>query len=228
MIITFSNRKGRVGKTSLCMALANYWASKGVPVKVIDVDPQQSLYVTRENDSKKDDVKPKYDIFKFDLVNHLDECLECIKIFKQLNFHILFDTPAGIDAIVFMHIIKLADYIIVPFQYETISIDLTGRYSMALGMLMEISPKSRTIIYVPNMVDKTKEFFIHFFKAEKVESESKSFYGGIRTPCIPLCSCIEKMNTLYLTSEALVYLSPCLDSLTSIILNGDQIKLNQK
>lgn len=222
MIIAFSNRKSRVGKTSLCMALANYWASNNIPLKVIDVDPQHSLYTARENDYKQDDVKPKYDILKFDLSIHLDEFLEYFKQLKQLNFHILFDTPAGVSSIVFMHIIKLSDYIIVPFQYDTFSIDMTGRYSRSLRLLMKISPKSQTIIYVPNMVDKKKESPFLFFNDEEL-SKSKSFYGGIRTPNIPLCSCVKNINTLYLTSEQLVYLSPCLESLTDIVFNGIQI-----
>lgn len=42
MIISFLNQKGGVGKTTLCVNLASYWARQGARIAVIDADPQGS------------------------------------------------------------------------------------------------------------------------------------------------------------------------------------------
>lgn len=226
MIIAFSNRKGRVGKSSLCMALANYWASNSIPVKVIDVDPQQSLYHTRERDLKMYEEKAKYEVLRFDLSNQLDQFLECIQLLRKSEYRVILDTPAGVNCDIFMHVIKLADYVIIPFQYETFSIDMTGRYSRSLRLLERMFPKlHRTLVYIPNMVAITKGRIFNFVSGGECGNDVEPFCGGIKMPCIPLHECMQKMNTLFLAPEELVCVSPCFENLTNIIqehnaLNG--------
>ena len=47
-IIVFANQKGGVGKTTLCTLFANFLASKGIPVTVIDCDTQQTIFEKRK------------------------------------------------------------------------------------------------------------------------------------------------------------------------------------
>ena len=42
MIVAFLNKKGGVGKTTLALHLAGFWARQGKRVTVIDADPQGS------------------------------------------------------------------------------------------------------------------------------------------------------------------------------------------
>lgn len=218
MVIAFSNRKGYIGKTSLCAALANYWASNDVPVKVIDVDPQQSLYNARENDLKKHAIKPKYEILKFDLSIQVGEFLESIQELNRLNFNVIFDTPPGVDSNVFMNAIRLSDYIIVPFKYDIFSIDMTGRYSRSLRLLAKRYQQEQKIVYVPNMVENNSEFKHNYILDGRLGSSAESFYGGIKAPDVPLCSCMKKINTLFLSHDELVCLSPCLKYLSELIV----------
>ena len=53
VIVTFANQKGGVGKTTLCIAFANYLFSKGVRVTVIDADFQHSIVKRRNADIKE-------------------------------------------------------------------------------------------------------------------------------------------------------------------------------
>jgi chromosome partitioning protein len=43
VVLTFTQQKGGVGKTSLAVHLGTYWASKGQSVALVDGDPQGSL-----------------------------------------------------------------------------------------------------------------------------------------------------------------------------------------
>lgn len=224
MILTFSNKKGGVGKSSLCVALANYWAAQDIPVRIIDVDPQQSLFYAREEDLKKYSESPKYDVLKFDLFNQANKFPEYIRTLKNSGFHVLFDVPGGADSDVFMNIILFSDYVIVPFQYEAFSIDTTGRYGRALKMLEEAFPKlHRTVIYVPNMVD-TRIGRASDRKAWDEWDNNIESVGGIKSPRIPLRACLQRRNTLFLTPGEMACVSPCFDYLTKMIFQSNQMK----
>ena len=45
--VVFANQKGGVGKSTLCILFANYLASKGKDVCIIDTDLQKSLTTYR-------------------------------------------------------------------------------------------------------------------------------------------------------------------------------------
>ena len=125
MIVTFSNRKGGVGKSSLCISLANYWSAQDIPVRVIDVDPQQSLLTAREMDLKTDTAHlPKFDIQRFELYNELNKLPEYVRQLKQSGCHILFDAPGGMGNDLYMHIVL--------FRSSTKIILLSLRESMPL------------------------------------------------------------------------------------------------
>lgn len=219
MIITFSNRKSGVGKSSLCLALANYWASNNIPVKVIDVDPQQSLCKTRKRDLEVYNIKPQYDILKYNLSEQLDEFSKHVDELKKSEEFILFDTPAGINSDIFMYLIMFSDYVIVPFKFETYSIDATGRYSMALRMLEKLYPlQQRSVIYIPNMVDTKSENYSLYNNTSGCDLKMGTYFEN-KSPNIPLHNCMQIRNSLFLAPEALTCVSSCFEYLTKVILH---------
>ena len=52
-IIAFANMKGGVGKSSLCIALANYLTMAKIPVVVVDADLQQTIATLREDEKQE-------------------------------------------------------------------------------------------------------------------------------------------------------------------------------
>lgn len=216
MIITFSNRKARVGKSSLCLALANYWSSRGIPVKVVDGDPQQSLYNTRRNDLKLYDAPPNYDILKYDFEN-MNGFEDFMKRLKGENCYILFDTPAGINSDIFMHLIRISNYVLVPFPLKKFSIDMTGRYSRALQILEDMFPElHRTVIYIPNMIEPKEMDCL-----EKYWNNSLSGSCGLKAPFITLQNCMREVNSFFMTPNVLDCVSPCFKFLTQVIYYGN-------
>lgn len=219
MIITFSNRKSRVGKSSLCLALANYWSSKGIPVKVVDVDPQESLYNTRKDDLKLYDLLPKYDVLKYDM-GKMDGFGDFIKGLNKESSYILFDSPSGMNSD-FMHLIKISDYILVPFQYDTYSIDMTGRYSRALKILADTFPEQhRTVVYIPNMI-----YTQDIDCLEKYWSKYSDYFCGLKAPLITFKKCMREKNSFFMTPDVLDCISPCFKYLTEVIIKSDMSKI---
>ena len=222
MIITFSNRKGGVGKSSLCVSLANYWSSQEIPVKVIDVDPQQSLLNAREMDLKMDNEHPpKFEILKFSLHNQLNKLPEYIRELKSSDSHVLFDAPGGMTSDLYMHIVLFSDVVIVPFQYESFSIESTGEYATVLKKLSEAYPTlKRLAIYVPNMVDTRIGRAADRKRWDAWDEAIDSV--AIRSPRVPLRVCLQRRNTLFQTSEELVCVSPCFDFITQKVFQNNQ------
>lgn len=221
MIITFSNRKGGVGKSSLCVSLANYWSSQDIPVQVIDVDPQQSLLNARALDISMDtEHAPKFDILKFELHNQLNKLPEYIRELKKKDSHILFDAPGGMVNDLYMHIVLFSDFVIVPFQYESFSIESTGEYATVLKKLDEAYPTlKRKAIYVPNMVDTRIGRAVDRKRWDAWDEDIDSV--ALRSPRVPLRVCLQRRNTLFQTSEELACVSPCFDFITNIVFKNN-------
>lgn len=53
VIVTYSNQKGGVGKTTLCVTFANYLVTKGVMVVMIDCDFQHSIMKCQKANIRK-------------------------------------------------------------------------------------------------------------------------------------------------------------------------------
>lgn len=217
MIITFSNRKGGVGKSSLCVSLANYWSSQDIPVLVIDTDPQQSLFTAREIDLKKGTTpEPKFDIRRFELYNELNKLPDYMRRLKQSGSHVLFDVPGGMGNDLYMHIVLFSDVVIVPFQYEDYSIESTGEYATVLKKLSEAYPTlRREVIFVPNMVDTRIGRAADRQRWDAWDKDIDSV--AIRSPRIPLRVCLQRRNTLFQTPEELSSVSPCFKFITNLI-----------
>lgn len=224
MIVTFSNRKGGVGKSSLCVSLANYWSSLDIPVRVIDTDPQQSLLTAREIDLKTDTTHPpKFDIERFELYNELNKLPDYIRHLKQSEFHILFDAPGGMGNDLYMHIVLFSDFVIVPFQYEDYSIESTGEYATVLKKLSEAYPTlKREAIFVPNMVDTRIGRAIDRQRWDIWDKDIDSV--AIRSPRVPLRVCLQRRNTLFQTPEELSCVSPCFEFITKQVFKNTSKK----
>ena len=221
MIVTFSNRKGGVGKSSLCISLANYWSSQNIPVCVIDIDQLHSLLTAREVDLKTDTTHlPRFDIQRFKLYNELDKLPEYMRQLKQSGCRILFDTPGSVENELYMHIVLFSDFVIVPFQYEDFSIESTGEYATVLKKLREAYPTlKREAVFVPNMVDTR---IGRVSDRQRWDAWDKDIDNvAIRSPRVPLRVCLQRRNTLFQTPEELSCVSPCFEFISNIVLKND-------
>ena len=66
-IIVFANQKGGVGKSTLCILLADYLAYWKKNVCIIDTDLQQSATLQREQDRQTFGEEEPYSILSFEI-----------------------------------------------------------------------------------------------------------------------------------------------------------------
>ena len=69
VIIVFANQKGGVGKSTLCLLLANYLVYWKKNVCIIDTDLQQSASLQRQIDEQQFGTEPPYMIQSFPIAD---------------------------------------------------------------------------------------------------------------------------------------------------------------
>ena len=131
-IITFVNRKGGCGKSSLSCLLALYWGGrKGKQVAIKDYDPQGSSQAF------------------VNLVDHPD--ITTYTGGEEFDF-LLIDTPGGIQKRDLKELVELSDLIVVPLCLSPTDI----RSSAETAKLIEAPNKTRLLF---NQVDQRTSAF---------------------------------------------------------------------
>ncbi len=146
MNIIFGNQKGGVGKSTLCIMLANYLTLvKKKQVLVIDMDFQKSINEQRKFDLTKNPERENSKPYEI-LVMDTEDYPKYAKQLKKLNDYILIDLPGRLDDESLIPILKDAHYIICPFFYEIKSVLSTLNFSKFVKFLDE----KKAIFFVPN------------------------------------------------------------------------------
>jgi chromosome partitioning protein len=179
-IITISNAKGGVGKTSLTQNLAVGMAKKGYKIAIIDFDKQANL--TNSFDILKSNfIEDKLENQKQLTINDFDQINENLYILgntkdgitskinswndlKKYNAlksilggleyfdYILIDTSPYIDAEVILCYIA-SDYILIPINIDKYSIDGLQDMFQNLKDIQPFNPKIRILGVVANKID---------------------------------------------------------------------------
>lgn len=146
MNIIFGNQKGGVGKSTLCIMLANYLTLvKKKQVLVIDMDFQKSINEQRKFDLTKNPERKNSKPYEI-LVMDTEDYPKYAEQLKKLNDYILIDLPGRLDDESLIPILKDAHYIICPFFYEIKSVLSTLNFSKFVKFLDE----KKAIFFVPN------------------------------------------------------------------------------
>ena len=141
-IIVFANQKGGVGKSTLCLLLANYLNWKKENVCIIDTDLQQTIAGIRKDDKEfYSDTEP-YAIQGFD-ISTPEVMQQLMNNSKQLDGYVLMDAPGNMNQDGLIPMFTNADYIICPFRYDKVSLSSTGDFVRALQMIRQASPEMK-------------------------------------------------------------------------------------
>lgn len=167
MILTYSNQKGGVGKSTLATLYANHLAtedeSKGIegkPVVFIEADLQQSITAQRKTDIEnwgQDSIR--YDV-KFISPKTFEESEEIMRGLRQLierypEMTIIIDVPGNITDDYLAPIFVYSDYIICPYSYQDIVLHSTSTFIRVIERLRQIySTMKAELVFIPNRVDK--------------------------------------------------------------------------
>ena len=152
-IVVFANQKGGVGKSTLCILLADYLAYWKKDVCIIDTDLQQSATLQREQDKQTFGGDVPYSIQSFEVTDPKTMQMLMENAQSQDGF-VLFDAPGTINDDGLAPMLIYADYIICPFEYESKSLTSTRTFIQVVNRLRQLNPQMKVqIFFVPNKVD---------------------------------------------------------------------------
>jgi len=125
MIVTVTNQKGGVGKTTLSMSLATYWHRQGgAPLTLIDADPQRSSERWRARGALglgKDELPP---VVTCTEGTEIEEA--CLRLRRQ-EARVVIDTPPSLTSqIAVASAIQAADLVLLPIRPSILDLDSLG------------------------------------------------------------------------------------------------------
>lgn len=187
-IITFANSKGGVGKTTLCIALANYLKSREYEVQIIDADTQRSIHNKRKSDieligSSDGGATLPYKVMGYSFTTP-SNAKGLVEMLRHSNNISLVDMPGKSTSPEMNLVLLNSDYIIIPFEYEFMVLSATARF---LKNLVEELRKSEEetlpqLILVPNLFNPNNGTKAEKEKFEIIRQNFSKF--GLITPCV--------------------------------------------
>jgi chromosome partitioning protein len=187
MKIIFGNQKGGVGKSTLCVMLANYLTLiKKKEVLVLDMDFQKSINQMREMDALGAGEMP-YKIYPIETSDYP----KYAKSMKDVDDIILIDLPGRLDDKTLFPILMDADYIICPFDYERQAFAST----VVFAEFIRYIDKEKKIFFVPNKF-KTN---INYELKETINAQLSTF-GTITKPITDRVT-LKRMTTFEISED---------------------------
>ena len=184
-----------MGKSTLCILLADYLAYWKKDVCIIDTDLQQSATLQREQDEQTFGEDEPYSIQSFE-VSDTKTMLALMENALSQDGFVLFDAPGTIkdDGLAPMFI--YADYIICPYEYEPKSLTSTRTFIKAIYRLRQLNPQMKAqIFFVPNKVD--ARMGTHEEQELWREMDAEFSLCGIVAPPVGYRAQMKRVNTYY-------------------------------
>ena len=197
-IITFANQKGGVGKTTLCACFANYLALKGVKVRIVDCDRQQSITRSRKRDSVKyGGVNIPYPVDGYkSLTRDMMRNVIAESINREDVEITLFDCPGSITEPWLIPLIANSDFVVIPFHYDDVTIASTSEFVIFVDRInSSTNRKPSTVVFmIPNISDKRVGTAAELRRWDNIR-EKYDGYGTV-TPKIFRKADMERISTL--------------------------------
>lgn len=214
-IVTFANQKGGVGKTTLCACFANYLVSKGVFVRVIDCDRQQSITRCRKRDiDRYGSSNLPYPVIGHRIPDR-DSIRNIIKdIYESIDSEIvLFDCPGSMSDSWMIPLIANSDIIVIPFHFDDVTIASTSEFILFVekinASLHKESPSR--LFMIPNVTDKRVGKYDELRKWNEVRDKYE-LHGTI-TPKISRRADMERLSTVCDLEKQFPIVQPVFDKI---------------
>jgi chromosome partitioning protein len=188
MRIVFGNQKGGVGKSTLCIMLANYLTLvKKKDVLIMDMDFQKSIDERRQEDKIASKESMPYEVLSIETTDYAHYA-EQLKMVDEI---VMIDLPGKIDDESLVPILKDADYIICPFDYEKSVFTST----LTFAKLLKYFDKDKQIFFVPNRVKQS----INYEIKNNVDLQLSKF-GTVTKPITDRVT-LKRINTFEINEE---------------------------
>jgi chromosome partitioning protein len=188
MKIIFGNQKGGVGKTSLAILFANYLSSQNKKVIAIEMDIQKSMASTRKHEVENGNVATNQYEIVYTPLNDYPKFAEAL---KNTNVNLVIDLPGKLDDPSLVPILKDADVIVCPFDYDLRSFISTVTFATVVKQL----DSKKAIIFVPNRIRTS----INYELKDKVNEKLSAI--GLVTDIITERVALKRLSTFGITEE---------------------------
>jgi chromosome partitioning protein len=144
-IIVISNSKGGTGKSTLCMQFANYLASQGKKVSVLDCDEGQSVVELRQMELRQSEDA----IIPWEVYNATSNSRTFVERARTMgDVYVLVDCPGSLNPNL-LPFFQNADAIIIPFRYDDVVVLRTMTFVKVLNAAHITAKK----LFLPNYID---------------------------------------------------------------------------
>ena len=144
-IIVISNSKGGTGKSTLCMQFANYLASQGKKVSVLDCDEGQSVVELRQMELRQSEDA----IIPWEVYNATSNSRTFVERARTMgDVYILVDCPGSLNPNL-LPFFQNADAIVIPFRYDDVVVLRTMTFVKVLNAAQITAKK----LFLPNYID---------------------------------------------------------------------------
>lgn len=146
------------------MMFANYLASNGEAVAVIDADLQQTICEQRQTEleiATTEDVP--WDVVSVDTTD-ISKVEEAMRMAVTFPGTILIDVPGNISNNNLLPIYAAANYIISPMTYHPNVVASTKKFASIMEQIKEALGASFKMWFVPNMIDDRKKLNLEELK----------------------------------------------------------------
>ena len=201
MLIVFANQKGGCGKSTNCIQLANYLSKKDKKkeVIVVDADFQKSISDRRKDEQNSLTHLKEEELSIDNKYSYTIESVEKedIPLFLQEvkrisdDYHILVDLPGRIDDSM-EGVFREADVLIIPFQYDRMTLDST---SIFIAVMNKLNVKAK-MVFLPNRI-KTNVRYDTMMEVNDILGQY-----GVVAPIVADRIAMERISTLGISSEA--------------------------
>ena len=192
MNILVANQKGGVGKSTITTLLANYLVlEKKEKVLLIDLDFQDTVYQRWVRDTETYKNEPLYEVMKMDIQDYTDYAKGIAELKSEV--HLLLDMPGRLDDDKILEIVKDADLIICPTNYEQSVFESSFFFAEVVRTVNE----KVELFFVPSRVLSTVKY-----NMEKAVVEALEPYGKI-TPKIPERAALMRIDSFSISTEAM-------------------------
>lgn len=189
MKVVFGNQKGGVGKSTLCVMLANYLTLvKKKEVLIMDMDFQKTIEEHRQQDIALSTGEMPYEILPIETADypHFAQQIE------DDGTIVIIDLPGRLDDDTLIPILKDADFVICPFQYEKYAFGSTLTFA---EIVKHFDPKKQ-IFFVPNRYSNTITY-------GELKSKVDAVLNGLGTVTKPITQrvTLTRINTFQISEE---------------------------
>ena len=144
-MIVISNSKGGTGKSTICMQFANYLASQGKKVSVLDCDEGQSVVELRQMELRQSEDA----IIPWEVYNATSNSRTFVERARTMgDVYVLVDCPGSLNPNL-LPFFQNADAIIIPFRYDDVVVLRTMTFVKVLNAAHITAKK----LFLPNYID---------------------------------------------------------------------------